>query len=51
MWLSYDESFTAVLNKLTDDEINLLRRADGILNSIASMEDDTDLAPSSSDSL
>ena len=47
-WLNESRSFTTVLNKLSDDEIILLRRSDGILNSLATMEDDPELAPSSS---
>ena len=48
-WLDETRSFTKVLSRLTYAEIELLRRAEGIHRTIATMEDDMDLVPPNSD--
>ena len=47
-WLHEENSFTKVLCRLSYGEIDLLRRAKGIHESIAAMEDDEDLVPANS---
>ena len=49
MWLHETNSFTMVLSRLTYGEIDLLRRAEGIHRTIATLEDDMDLEPANSD--